>query len=194
MSEQKEIPKDIPNPYNTRDHESLGPVGKDDVMAVASLLGQVAGSLGEIDRQNLGGSSNIVAKKINPKEALMNFVGSTPQAIQAPPVQSPDKQDSVVSVPVTQPPVQSTKPPVQVPQTTNKDIKELEDRIAALEKIVCTYKNIVKFKRGVSYNITTSKISGTFKDVSAILDIVTTELAKQTKSIIIKLNDNTKSK
>jgi hypothetical protein len=37
-------------------------------------------------------------------------------------------------------------------------------------------------------------MTGTFKDVEMILDIVTTELAKQTKSITIKLNDNTKNK
>lgn len=189
--------QDVPNPYNARNHEHSGPLGKDDVLAVASLMGQVAGSLGEIDKQNLG-SGHITAKKINPKEALMNFVGSDPTAKLAPqpapqPVPQPVPQQPVATVtqsntvPVT--PVQM--PPSQVPST---DTTELENRIAALEKIVSTYKNIVKFKRGISYNITTSKISGTFKDVSTILDIVTTELAKQTKSIIIKLNDSTKNK
>ena len=51
-----------------------------------------------------------------------------------------------------------------------------------------------RFKRGVSYTINTAKISGEFKDVGTILDIVSAELAKQTKTITIKLNDNTKNK
>lgn len=185
--------QDIPNPYNARNHEHSGPLGKDDVLAVASLMGQVAGSLGEIDKQNLGGG-HITAKKIDPKQALMNFVGSDPTAKLAPqPAPQPVPQQPVATV--TQ---SNTVPvaPVQLPpsQVPSSDTTELENRIAALEKIVSTYKNIVKFKRGVSYNITTSKISGTFKDVSTILDIVTAELAKQTKSIIIKLNDSTKNK
>lgn len=177
------------NPYNARNHESAAPVGKDDVMAVASLLGQVAGSLGEIDKNNLGGNSNFTAKKIDPKQALMNYAGSnliTKQSVSLP---QPPSPESVATIPVIPPPV-----PVPMSHAVPADTRELENRIAALEKIVSTYKNIVKFKRGVSYNVTTSKISGTFKDVSTILDIITTELAKQTKSIIIKLNDNTKNK
>lgn len=184
--------QDTPNPYNFRNHEHSNPIGKDDVLAVASLMGQVAGSLGEIDKHNLGGNSNITAKKIDPKQALMNFVGTVPttkevqQSVQQPVQQQVQPLTTLTTSPQ---PVQ-----VQAPQVMSTDITELENRVAALEKIVSAYKNIVKFKRGVSYNITTSKISGTFKDVGTILDIVTTELAKQTKSIIIKLNDNTKDK
>ena len=187
MSDQQEAP----NPYNTRNHESSTPLGKDDVMAVASLFGQVAGSLSEIDKQNLGGESqNIMAKKIDPKAALMNFVGNDNVKIKP---QSQSQQPQQIPT-IPQQPVQQ---PVQHQPITNAQSLpslDLEKRVTALEKIVQTYKNIIKFKRGVSYTITTSKMTGTFKDVEMILDIVTTELAKQTKSITIKLNDNTKNK
>ena len=74
---------------------------------------------------------------------------------------------------------------------TNND--SIEKRITQLEKVIESYKKITKFKRGISYTINTAKISGEFKDPIDIIDIVTTELAKQTKSITLKLNDNTKN-
>lgn len=189
MSDQKEQP----NPYNSRNHESSEPLGRDDVMAVASLFGQVAGSLNEIDKQNLGGESqHIMAKKIDPKTALINFVGESKNNTL--PVQQAAPPQHAAAIPQALPP-QAISPPVTPQPVQGVDNSaELEKRVAALEKIVQTYKNIVKFKRGVSYTVTTSKMTGTFKDVEMILDIVTTELAKQTKSITIKLNDSTKNK
>jgi hypothetical protein len=174
----------VPNPYDSRDHENTQPIDKSDVMAVAGLLGQVTGALGEIDRNNVGGDGhNLRAKQIDPKIALTQFAGT---GYNQPPAPRPQ----VNSVP---PPVQSQQVPPPV-QSSSDDIHKLEKRISDLERVVQTYKNIVKFKRGVSYTLSTSKITGEFKDVSTILDIVSAELAKQTKSITIKLNDNTKNK
>ena len=65
MSDQQ-IPEQIPlpdsgdpaknadNPYNNRNHEQQT-INKSDVLAVAGLMGQVAGSLNEIDKMNAGG-------------------------------------------------------------------------------------------------------------------------------------------
>tara|TARA_B100002019_G_scaffold122391_1_gene105264 strand:- start:1579 stop:2127 length:549 start_codon:yes stop_codon:yes gene_type:complete len=173
-----------PNPYTNRDHEIAKPIDKSDVMAVAGLLGQVTGALSEIDRNNVGGDGhNVRAKQIDPKKALTQFAGA---GYSQPPAPRPQ----VNSVP---PPVQAQQIPPPV-QNSSEDIHALEKRISDLERIVQTYKNVVKFKRGVSYTLSTSKITGEFKDVSTILDIVSAELAKQTKSITIKLNDNTKNK
>jgi len=170
------------------------PVGRDDVMAVASLLGQVSGSLKEIDKRNVGGAPP--AARLDPKQALSNFVSdnttgtpiNTRNNVTSPVVQQVQNQP-VSTVPA---PVMTPTHPVTVTQTD--DIIKLEKRILALEKIVETYKVPIKFKRGISYNITTSKISGEFKDPGIILDIITTELAKATKTITIKLNDKTKDR
>jgi hypothetical protein len=70
----------------------------------------------------------------------------------------------------------------------------LERRVDELESIIESYKKIVKFKRGISYSINTVKIKGEFKDPTTILDLISTELAKQTKIITLKLNDSTKLK
>ena len=170
------------------------PVGRDDVMAVASLLGQVSGSLKEIDKRNVGGAPP--AARLDPKQALSNFVSDNSPVSPAdaynsttlPNIQQVQEQPApAVPVPVT-----TTSHQVAVPQTD--DTIKLEKRILALEKIVETYKVPLKFKRGISYNITTSKISGEFKDPGIILDIITTELAKATKTITIKLNDKTKDR
>jgi len=182
------------NPYNYRDHENESPMGRDDVLAVASLFGQVAGSLSEIDKNNVGSESvNIKAKKIDPKTALKNYTNSAVGQTTPLPAHQP------ISIPTEpQQHVQQAQPVQQpLPVITQQHVdteNNLERRVIELEKIVETYRSIVKFKRGISYNITTSKISGTFKDMSTILDIITAELAKQTKSITIKLNDNTKNK
>lgn len=189
MSDQQEQP----NPYNSRNHETSVPLGRDDVMAVASLFGQVAGSLSEIDKQNLGSESqHIMAKKIDPKAALMNFVGESKN--NPLPAQQPAPPQHAAAIPQAPPPQVTPQPASPQPAKVVENTAELEKRVTALEKIVQTYKNIVKFKRGVSYTVSTSKMTGTFKDVEMILDIVTTELAKQTKSITIKLNDSTKNK
>ena len=89
--------------------------------------------------------------------------------------------------PVEPPPVPYiTQPPVSSP--------DLERRVRELEGIIESYKKITKFKRGISYSISTAKIKGEFKDPETILDLISTELAKQTKTITLKLNDSTKPK
>ena len=182
------------NPYSNRDHETAKPVDKSDVMAVAGLLGQVSGALSEIDRNNVGGDGpNVRARQMDPKAALKNFAG----AGYTNPTQQPVQQTTVpvpsIGVPpsVAQPIAQTTV--TQIPDNTN-ELHELKKRVTDLERLVQSYKNVVKFKRGVSYKLSTTKISGEFKDMETILDIVSAELAKQTKTITIKLNDNTKDK
>ena len=177
-----------PNPYSNRDHETTRPVDKSDVMAVAGLLGQVSGALSEIDRNNVGGDGhNVRARQIDPKMALKNFAG----AGYTNSTQQPVQQATVPVQSAIQPITQTTV--TQTPDNTN-ELHELKKRVTNLERLVQSYKNVVKFKRGVSYKLSTTKISGEFKDMETILDIVSAELAKQTKTITIKLNDNTKDK
>lgn len=190
MSEDEQ--QEQPNPYNSRNHETTGPVNKSDVLAVAGLLGQVSGALNEIDQRNVGGENpHIMAKKLDPKQALKAYAGNgfdNKSSVQ------PQVQQPVVTN-VQQPVVTHATPPAMQAVSTNVyELNALERRVVELEKIVESYKNVVKFKRGVSYTINTAKISGEFKDVGTILDIVSAELAKQTKTITIKLNDNTKNK
>ena len=162
------------------------PLGKDDVMAVASLLGQVSGSLKEIDKRNVGGNNhNIQASKMDPKRALETFVGT----------------GGMQEVTNSPPPVLHNPPPVvpvpqHIPQPLPQqpeDNSNFEKRLLALERIVETFKAPVKFKRGISYTVSTSKMTAEFKDPSVIIDIISSELAKATKSITIKLNDKSKN-
>lgn len=178
------------NPYPHRDHEAPVEMQRDDVLAVASLLGQVTGSLREIDKQNVGGQGNqfIKAAKIDAKEALKNIVGANtskpvaaPQPTAPPPQMTTPQQVPQMSVPLVPQPPQQSEP------------SDLERRVTALEKIVETFKSPMKFKRGISYSVSTSKISAEFKDPSLILDIIATELAKNTKTITLKLNDKSKN-
>ena len=185
MSDQEQ-----PNPYSIRDHESGNTWGRDDVMAVAGLLGQVSGTLSEIDKKNVGGESPFIkARKIDPKTTLKQMVQSTGSVIpQNVSIAAQQTQPVVDMIPSST--TQSTQPqPVNLSSVST----DLENRVSALEKIVEIFKRVCKFKRGVSYNVTTSKMAGNFKDPEMILDIVASELAKQTRSITIKLNDNSKS-
>lgn len=185
MSEQN----NQPNPYNNRNHESSGHMDHDDIRAVAGLLGQVSGSLEKIDQQNVGGANPYIkAKKLDPKQVLKQMV--TPDTVQHVPPQPQASQVPVNAVP--QPVAPSPVVPVNT-QVVHTNNDSLEKRITQLEKVIESYKKITKFKRGISYTINTAKISGEFKDPIDIIDIVTTELAKQTKSITLKLNDNTKN-
>lgn len=179
------------NPYESRDHESSAPIDKSDVMAVASLLGQVTGSLKDIDSRNVGGQNkHTQAVKMDPKQVLKDFAGagfSNETSSQPPPVTSP-QQGPIVS---HQPPVAvQSAPVINHPQSTigSTELKELRTRVTDLEKIVESYKRVVKFKRGVSYLVSTTNIKGTYKQPQDILDIVSSELAKQTKTITLKLN------
>lgn len=181
------------SPYDYRDHESVN-MDSDDIRAVAGLLGQVTGSLKEIDSRNVGGQSQwIQANKTDPKQLLRNMVQSTQPKNQPVQVAAPPTQQTSVPVP---PPVMVQEPVIPPPaiQQNSGEFEQLKKRVLDLEKTVEAYKNVVKFKRGVSYTISTSKISGSFKDPGVILDLISTEMAKQTKVITLKLNDESKSK
>jgi len=197
MSEQEQLP----NPYNNRDHESQKQYSKQDVLAVAGLLGQVGGALGAIDRQNVGGdNTNIKAKKIDPRSVLRTLAGNEITQNNIPVQQNINPAiQPVVPAPINTnqlPPVVSTPtpPPVQHVMNGSVDHDDLLRRIEMLERLVDTYKKIIKFKRGVSYSVTTSKIAGEFKDPTTILDLISTEMSKQTKTITLKLNDKTKDR
>lgn len=181
------------NPYANRDHENGGPADKTDVLAVASLLGQVTGSLKEIDNRNVGSQNEFTkAVKMDPKQVLTGFVkpGSTPG--KPPPTAniSPEGNTPPIVTETTTPPPVSIPQPVSIPVS---QLTELENRINDLEKIVQTYKRVLKFKRGVSYNVSTTNIKGVYKSPEDILDLVASELAKQTKTITLKLNDTNKN-
>lgn len=187
MSETKDN-KD--NPYANRNHDSGGDMGRDDIYAVAGLLGQVSSSLNAIDQQNVGGVNQFIqAKKLDPKQVLKGMVA--PTTGQPLPPQQPVQVEQIPAPMSSEPIQQPTQQPIQQPiiQTDNS----LEKRVIQLEKVIESYKKIVKFKRGISYTINTAKITGEFKNPIDIIDIITSELSKQTKSITLKLNDNTKN-
>ena len=175
-----------PNPYQQgRDHENSAPMDRDDVLAVAGLLGTVNGALGEIDKRNLGG---VQAKQMDPKLALQKIATANGAVINQPAShQSPQHipQQTMPTHPVIPPPVPS--PVIQ----NNDYTAELEKRVRALESVVESYKKVEKFKRGIGYSISTAKIKGEFKDPSTILDIISTEISKNTKTITLKLLDAT---
>ena len=172
MSEKE----DQQNPYTSRNHEDSS-LGRDDIRAVAGLLGNVTGSLRELDKKIVGSDSQFTkALKIDPKETLKKIIGQTPV--------SPPSSNTVPSVD-NPPPVGA--PPVQA--TTNST--ELSNRLARLEHKVFGDK---KFKRGVTYDVTSLNVKGNYKSQNDILDIVSSELNKQVKVITIRLNDNNKNK
>jgi hypothetical protein len=177
-------PTDSDNPYLVRDHENM-PVIKDksDAMAVAGLLGNVSRELTHIDKQNVGGDSQFIkARKMDPREALESIVGTSSR--------TKTQQPDIPSQSIPQPP-RGHNPQVVPPNSTSK---EIESRVAELEKIVTSYKKILKFKRGISYTINTVNIKGELKNPADILDIISSEIAKGTKTITLKLNDTTKDK
>ena len=179
------------NPYQQgRDHESQIPMDRDDVLAVAGLLGTVNGALGEIDKRNLGG---VQAKQMDPKLALQKIAAANGAVINQQPIQQHTQQiPQQPHIPVTGFEHPSTN---QKPVQDNGYTTELEKRVRALEAVVESYKKVEKFKRGVGYSINTVKIKGEFRDPSTILDIVSTEIAKNTKTITLKLiNATTESK
>lgn len=180
------------NPYNQRDHDTV-PMDQNDIRAVAGLLGQVSGSLKEIDKRNVGGNSQwIQANKIDPRQVLRGMTGET-QVTPQPTQVTPQPTQQITTPVQSQPTPQAVIPP-QSQNISNDEIEQLNKRVLDLERTLETYKNIVKFKRGISYTINTSKISGQFKDPGVILDLISTEMAKNTKVITLKLNDETKGK
>jgi hypothetical protein len=200
MSNKPEPPTE-PNPYNSRDHEHTPAIQRGDLAAVASLFGHVAGSLSEIDKQNVGGANQFIqAKKLDPKLAMSNLItktGGPPPQNQTPLTNpTPQMNVNIPTLPIVQQekhsPVENL--PQMIPPESNQNTSDLHARVAKLEKLVDTYKKVVKFKRGVSYNITTSTVIGEYKDPESILDLVAASLANQTKTITIKLNDKTKDR
>jgi hypothetical protein len=182
---------DQPNPYQQgRDHETPVPMDREDVLAVAGLLGTVNGALGEIDKRNLGG---VQAKQMDPKLALQKIATANGAVINQPAGhQSPQHipQQTMPTHPVIPPP--APIPVAGAPVIQNNDYTaELEKRVRALESVVESYKKVEKFKRGIGYSISTAKIKGEFKDPSTILDIISTEISKNTKTITLKLIDAT---
>lgn len=177
------------NPYDNRNHENVS-MDQNDLRAVAGLLGQVSGGLKEIDNRNVGGDSQwIKANKIDPKQVLRGMVGQNSQ-----PTPVPVQQTQQVTTPVQQAPAPQAVIPPESVNVSNNELDQLKKRILDLEKTLEAYKNVVKFKRGISYTINTSKITGQFKDPGVILDLISTEMAKNTKVITLKLNDDTKGK
>lgn len=190
--------QESPPPGIIRDHEQPQTYQKNDVLAVAGLLGQVSGALNEIDKRNVGSDGlNIKANKFDPKSVLKTMVNPAPPPVAQPVDQMPTQpsgqiptQPDLQPVPVNSVPqaTHALQPPVQ-----NADLIQLQKRIESLERTVERYKSVVKFKRGISYTVNTSKITGDFKDFETIMELVAAELSKQTKTITLKLNDKTKN-
>ena len=177
------------NPYSQpRDHENTS-MDREDVLAVAGLLGTVNGALGEIDKRNVGGGNQFVqARKMDPKQALQNIASANGAVVRTPGVSPPPQ------TPITHTQQQNMHPPVDTqhgPRPNNQYTESLEKRVLALESVVESYKKVEKFRRGISYNINTTKIKGEFKDPATILDLISTEIAKNTKTITLKLVDAT---
>lgn len=171
------------NPYAGRDHEAESKLTGDDLHAVAALVGSVTSGLKEIDKKQVGDNAFTRALKINPEEAVRKMVGrpATP-----PPV------NHQVQQPVRTQPHFEQPPPA--PNMDSGIIADLYKRIEKLERDISNQSKSFKFKRGISYDISTSGIKGNFKDPADIVDIVLSELAKNSKSISIKLNDANKTR
>ena len=185
------------NPYQNRDHENTSTNKTlSDVKAVAALLGSVSGQLKDIDQKQISGNEFTKANKMNAQQALKAFARGTPDAevpLRATAV--PTEPEQVISAPLPEqiPLPEKANIPKEVTQQLQPSA-EIEERLSRLERQMSIYKKTFKFKRGVSYNVSTASIKGTFKDPDDIVDIVLSELAKSSKSITIKLNDTTKNK
>lgn len=181
------------NPYNSRNHESVTPMGRDDIYAVAGLLGHVSGQLKDIDTKNVGGESPFIkANKMDPKQALQRMVdqGKSPDEMinHSQPQQTTQHPQ----------PQQMTQHPQPSPVIDSHDgqskIDDINRRLDKLERALETNtKSNFKFKRGITYSVNSSKIKGEFKDPLDIIDIVLSEMSKQSKTITLKLNDTTKN-
>lgn len=174
------------NPYNSRNHESDTPMGRDDIYAVAGLLGHVSGQLKDIDTKNVGGESPFIkANKLDPKQALQRMVdqGKPPGEMTN---NTPLQPQQVVQQPQPL--------PVTVPHVDQTYMDDINKRLDKLERsLEMSSKINFKFKRGISYSVISSKIKGEFKDPTDIVEIVMSEMAKQSKTITLKLNDTTKN-
>jgi len=184
------------NPYAGRNHEVAPPSGSADLHSIAALVGNVSGQLKDIDSKIVGSHNpHTQALKIDPMQAVKSIVGPT-GATPPPRAPSPGAiPQSVTTQPAEMIPVpQSTSAPPPEPSLMDPsmDVSDLERRIAKLERDVCNYNKSFKFKRGISYNLSTSSIKGSFKNPDDIIDVVLSELAKNAKTITIKLEDANK--
>ena len=181
------------NPYVGRDHEKSSMDGSD-LHAVAALVGNVTGTLKDIDSKNVGSGTEFTrALKMDPHAAIKSMIGTqspqpTPQSQPTPPPTAPNVPELI---PMPEAPAGSkpTKPPES---TVSHDYQALERRIEKLERDISNYSKSFKFKRGISYDINTVSIKGNFKNPNDIVEIVLSELAKNAKSITIKLNNANK--
>lgn len=181
-------PQPEPSPYTARDHNVETPIDRTDVLSMAQLLGHVSGSLKEIDDKIIEKSEYSRALKMDPKQALMKLTGgATPTTPHVQPaVVSPDQILAPESI--QQPHVQTSSQTTAIDQSV---LLRLTERIDRLEQKINNRK--LKFKRGVSYNINTTNIKGTFRDYNDIVDVVASEIMKQTKTITLRLNDSNKN-
>ena len=190
-------PQPEPSPYTARDHNVETPIDRTDVLSMAQLLGHVSGSLKEIDDKIIEKSEYSRALKMDPKQTLMKLTGgATPTTPHVQPgVVSPDQILAPESIQQPHVPESIQQPHVQTnSQTTAIDqsvLLRLTERIDRLEQKINNRK--LKFKRGISYNINTTNIKGTFRDYNDIVDVVASEIMKQTKTITLRLNDSNKN-
>lgn len=172
------------NPYNNRDHETGQDLNKSDIRAVAALLGQVTGSLKEIDNKVVGSSEFTRALKIDPKQTLQNYASSTPESNNTQQKIPPSPTEQVVTI--------KQEENVPIAKTTvieHQSIDNIQARVDKLEDIVLGSK---KFKRGITYNVSSLNVKGNFKNKSDILSMISSELDKNVKVITIRLNDTNK--
>lgn len=182
---------DQDNPYSSRDHQSDAGVNREDLHSIAALVGNVTGQLKDIDKKIVGdGNSYTQALKINPTQSVKQIMGTVVPKTNSPPPAPPP----VNSVPQPAPVPLRVEPTQTVVEQNVDGLRELIHRVEKLEQQISSYKKTFKFKRGISYDINTSSIKGNFKDPQDIVDVILTELAKNAKSITIKLNDANKTR
>lgn len=168
------------NPYMHRDHQN-NTLGRDDIRAVAGLIGNVTGTLRDLDKKIVGSESQFTkALKIDPKETLKKIIGQSPSQITETPTDTPS-------------PIQTETPQIEAQPTSQQAMisTDLSSRLTRLEQKVFGDR---KFKRGISYDVSTLNVKGNYKSQNDILDIVSSELNKQVKLITIRLNDTNKDK
>lgn len=175
------------SPYNNRNHEEDQPLDRTDVLSMASLLGHVTGSLREIDKNIIERNEYSRALKMDPKETLKKLTGGVVEAANMSDTPANTQQVQQAVRPVT-----NTPPQIPIPVTSDQSdaLEKLASRIDRLESKINSKR--VKFKRGISYNINTVNIKGTFREFDDIIDVVSSEVLKQTKTITLKLNDSNK--
>ncbi|MAF35900.1 hypothetical protein CL622_02160 [archaeon] len=193
---------DEPPPGLIRDHNEPQQLDNTDAAAIASLIKVAGDTLHTVDSQNVGGNSNIKALQMDGRQLIGNLPIDSPPKPQPttvpPPVissQSAPPQPSPVPNPVPQtvqpPPVVENRVEVVAAMEV---ASELADRVKNLEELVPALNKCTKFKRGISYNVTTAKVKGEYKDPALILELVASSLASGARSITIKFNGTKNTK